>query len=445
MTSLRHRPILAAALVGTAVGALVAATWTVARPDPEAPLSAAAGTTSTEADATDAGPRATQAELDAEVAELLEFITEARGLEFEAPVEVELQGDDEFLRGVLEQMEGEGEELEGVDETLVALGLVEPGFDLREELEAAAESSVVGYYDAEADTLFVRGTQLTPFVRITLVHELVHALQDQHFGLDRFSEIEDDEANASAQALVEGDAEYVAQEFILSLPLAEQAHALGEAAGFVGAGAEIGDETDDEAAAAGPEDAETLDVLDAVLGFPYVEGPSFVAALIEEADDEDEPFDLVDDAYRRPPRSTEQILHPDRYLAGEVPLDVAAPEVSGEIVDEGNLGEFLLTYLLDPQLRDDDAFEAADGWGGDAYVTSVDGDRVTTAVRFIMDSAKDRDELLEALQEWARDHGTASVREDGRAVVLEAAATVGATAGERRGGGARWTAVRPGG
>lgn len=404
MTWFQRHPLLASCLAGLVAGVLAAGVWSWLRPDASGAEAEAAATSTTTSAAdptssTRSGPPAAEAEIDALVGDLLEFVAETRGLEPLDPVEVELQDDEVFLAGLLDDLE-EDEDLAGVGATLRALKLVPQNFDLEEELRGTLESGVVGYYDPETDLLYVRGTSLTPFVEVTLVHELVHALQDQHFGLEALLDIEDDEAFSGAQALVEGDAELVASDYLFTLSFEEQAQLLAEAESFLGPGSES---------------SGGVDVLDAVLGFPYIHGPEFVAALVE-----GQGYDRVDAAFDDPPRSTEQILHPEAYLFGEDPLEVELPDAEGEVVDDGSIGEFLLGYLLDPSGGDEDALEAAEGWGGDAYVTWRENGRIVTAVRFVMDGATDREELLDALRAWAREHGRARVAESGRDLVLEA-------------------------
>lgn len=427
MDWLNRRPLLTSSLVGVLVGVLVAAAWTVARPEPGSPVSS---TTTTWSSPHERPP--TQAELDAAVDELLAFVADERGLEARQEVDVELQSEEEFLEGLLDQLETAGEELAGLDATLQALKLVEEGFDLEKELEESAAGAVIGYYDPELDTLFVRGKRLSPFVRVTLVHELVHALQDQHFGLDAIEDIEDDEASAGARALVEGDAAYITEQYLSTLSSEDQGRLVGEAAGVLG-----------PAVFEGLGEEEVLGVLDAVLRFPYVEGPAFIAELLEKG----EGFERVDEAFEELPVSTEQILHPAKFLAGEEPIDVELPEAGGEILDDGRLGEFLLGYLLDPTLIDEEAREAAEGWGGDAYVTWRSGGRLHITVRVVMDSEKDRDEMVEALRAWAREHGSARVREDGRDLFVEASALdASVSSGSTpRGSAATWRGGRRGG
>jgi hypothetical protein len=101
--------------------------------------------------------------------------------------------------------------------------------------------------------------------------------------------------------------------------------------------------------------------------FPYLEGMDFVARLVRERG-----FSVVNAAYHFPPESSEQILHPSRYLEGDRPHQVTlelerltsqleAPATVGE------LGELGIRSLLSSHGENPEAIEAASGWGGDAY------------------------------------------------------------------------------
>ena len=104
--------------------------------------------------------------------------------------------------------------------------------------------------------------------------------------------------------------------------------------------------------------------------FPYREGPSFVFGLYSTEND----WDPVNRAFESLPASTEQVLHLDKYLAGEAPIVVELPDVAGAlgpgwaVLDEDTMGELLLSVYLETGVDRERAAEAAAGWGGDRYV-----------------------------------------------------------------------------
>src|SRR5258707_5990543 len=104
------------------------------------------------------------------------------------------------------------------------------------------------------------------------------------------------------------------------------------------------------------------------MDFPYRDGFAFVAALRR-----GNSWSRIDAAFKRPPRSTEQILHVDKYLADEKPIDVAAPTLAAlpgyAIAHETVWGELgFRTFLRAHGVAERVAVEAATGWGGDRVV-----------------------------------------------------------------------------
>ncbi len=338
-------------------------------------------------DGTPPGDGAT-ADLAAVAAELSSFVESARGLEFKQEVDVVLLDGEAFTARLLENSELDPDELELTARVLRALGLLQRDVDLRATLEDLLGVAVVGFYDPETGELVVRGAQATPGVRITLVHELTHALQDQHFELHRpHLDDADDERSQAFSGLVEGDAERVADLYRDSLSDAERKQAEREQF--------------EESAALALRAGEIPRILIEILTFPYVVGPSFVDEVVAAG--------RLDDAFTDPPATSEHLLHPERYLEGEAPVDVPPPQAAGAVIDEGVLGELGLLLMLQRAVEAEQAFRASDGWGGDWYVAWHDGDVTCVRAAIAADSATDADELHRALVAWAQDHPDAHV------------------------------------
>src|SRR2546423_2207786 len=103
--------------------------------------------------------------------------------------------------------------------TLKALGIIEPGVNLADQVKRLSTGSVTAFYDVKANDLVVRDGQLTPFMLKTIVHELVRADYDQHFELDRPNlAMPDDETGVAWDSLVEGTASRIEARFVLALP-----------------------------------------------------------------------------------------------------------------------------------------------------------------------------------------------------------------------------------
>lgn len=309
--------------------------------------------------------------------ELQAFVSRQRGLPFLREVDIQLLGGSDF-EARLGTLEGtERREVDDVGAILLAMGLLPRGTDLAAEVDRFAGQAVLGFYDAETDELVVRGEKATVLVRTTLVHELVHALEDQHFDLDRPDL--GDEAATGLQALVEGSAVRIEERYIESLSPAERrAGRRAERAQSRGIAPDL------------PE------VVQFAFGFPYAFGPGLVQALLDAGGQA-----RLDRAFARPPESSEQVLDPSRYLRGDRPVVVAVPPADRPPFDEGEIGELFLALMLQAELGDGQARTAAQGWGGDRYVAWRDGGRTCVRMRFVMDTAADEAELVQALAEWA--------------------------------------------
>ena len=320
------------------------------------------------------------------VPEITRFVEEERGLRFATPVEVRLLPDDEFQAALERAQERDLDpaELEEDEATFTALGLLPPGADLQTELDALLAAGVLGFYDPRTDELYVRGEEATPAVRATIAHELVHALQDQAFDLDRPEyEEREDELGLGFTGLVEGDAVVVQEAYTAATMTAEERRRSEEPPGDV------------------TPLLEAPPALLQLLVFPYAAGPEFVRAVQEEGGQE-----ALDALFRDPPATSEQLLHPQRFLEGEPPIPVPAPEADGEVVDAGVLGELGLALVLaggDPVPGLTSA--GAEGWAGDAYVTWRGEGETCTRATVATDTPADAAELRSALDALAEEPG----------------------------------------
>lgn len=323
-----------------------------------------------------------QAEVDALLPALQAFVELERGLPFLEPVEVEVLDDDDFLAALYEEPDDAAQPQEGRDaeQTLVALGLLDDDVDLDEAVGDSLDAGVVGFYDPADDRLVVRGQDIDPFVELVLVHELTHAVQDQHFDLHRPEVDEaDDERALAFDALVEGDASRVELAWFEAQSPARQEQ-IAEM---------FGDQL------AGPAGEAVVEDL---LGFPYYAGPEYVDALLGSGGQP-----ALDAAFTDPPTTTEQVLDPTG--AGQAAA-VARPDVEGEVVDEGVLGVLGLALLLgtDPLEVDVELV-----WDGDRYATVERDGQVCTVADVATDAPSDVAALTQALHGWSSGRPGATV------------------------------------
>jgi len=312
------------------------------------------------------------------------YVEQARGLQFRRPVAVNRLSERAF------RTREPGTLLDLADArvqtaTLRALGLVRGAAERAAE-SGARQTDVVGVYDIGTKQIYVRADLAGPYLRFVLVHELTHALQDQHFDLSR-PYGDDGDAVRAAISLVEGDAQRVAESYLETL------------------GAGDVDALQREALTRRDELFQGL-YLRSADDFPYSAGAAFVRGLLERGGQAG-----LDAAFRSYPTSTEQVLHVERYLRGDQPVAVPEPPAPGAGVERGVLGEFeLVSVLAAGGIDVTTATRAGEGWGGASYVTWLSGGRACVRVGIVMDTPADTDRLAAALRGWtALRRGAASV------------------------------------
>ena len=384
--------VAGAVVIVALLAASVAAAWTSIDESDRDPLSAPSdgsgegGPDDEDTSPTESLPPASESDLRAAVDEISAVVERERGLTFTEPVVVELAGEGDFQRRLLEDFDEGVDELRQTEALLKAFGLVEADIDLVESMRTLLGAGVVGFYDPETDELVVRGTALSPYVRTTIAHELTHALDDQHFDLDRPEyDDADDEIGFGFGAVVEGNARRVEEAYRATLSDEEQLDAAAEELAL-GTGLDLGD---------------VPPVLVELISAPYGLGERFVDELIDEGGQP-----ALDAAFDSPPRTSEQVIEPAAYRAGEAGAELPVPSVPGEVVDDGVAGQFLIQIVLAGELGDDQARAAAQGWGGDRVVAWRDGERSCVTLSAVGDDADETAELRAGFEEWAAGTGS---------------------------------------
>jgi hypothetical protein len=356
------------------------------------------------------------AKWDGRVADLADFVERKRGLDFEHPVPVRFLSESQFTK---EFQTDEGDltaqdekDLEQMAGLFRAIGLSQIDAEqLLADFDAVSTADTAAFYDQEKREIVIRGKKLDVATKVTVVHELTHALQDQRFDLDKLDARAGTSGAEALLALVEGDAVRIEDEYLTTLGQREQ------------------DEYDKsvDTAIAGSEAAVPADA-PAVLGIidlaPYSIGPTFVEAIaIQEGEK------AVDDAFRKPPTSDKQVLSPSSYLDGENPRRVRAPKLGpgerrlGKPDTFGALGLYLtLAGRLDPTV----ALPTIRSWGGDSYAQFTRGDTACIRAAFTGNDARATEQIAASLDQWV------------------AAGPSGAASLERTGGTATLTACDPG-
>jgi len=336
------------------------------------------------------------------IAEIESQVSEIRGLEKTEDVEHTLISGNDLEKIVVEDFFSDYSDEDADQDVLVlsSLGLLPKDFDLKSLYESLYTEQIAGFYDEETKEIYlVQGEDFDGSEKLTYAHEFTHVLQDQIYGLEDGLGLneeaceEDSERCAAVQALIEGDASQTEILWFQSYASRQDYFDLMD----------MFDQLVTPVLDSAPP------FMSADLYFPYVNGLEFVQYLYDQGG-----FEAVDDAYLAPPVSTEQILHPEKYLE-DFPLEVALPDLSDFLGDSWNLfdqnvmGEWYTYLILNKsfsekyQLTESQALDAAEGWGGDTYAVYLNENKDQTI--FIMDSLwdtpEDVDEFITAFDQYA--------------------------------------------
>lgn len=232
--------------------------------------------------------------------------------------------------------------------------------------------------------MVVRGAALTPFVKQTIVHELVHAHDDQWFELHRPEYDEaDTEIGFGLSATVEGNARRVEQAWLDTLTREQRAERTAEELRF-GLQADLS--------------GVPPFLIDLIMA-PYGFGQPLVDHLVERGGEE-----AVNEVIAQPPTTSEQVVIPPKLDAGEGATQVDTPRAGGEVMDEGSFGMLTVLLMLSQVVGDDSAFDAAAGWAGDRYVAWDTADGATCVrVHLQYDDVTEAMELLMAFEAYTRE------------------------------------------
>lgn len=340
-----------------------------------------------------------------------------RGLQPTAEVEPVVIDEEQLRENLEAELDAEQtpEEVKLSEDLLKTLGLIPQDASLLDITLDLLAGQVIGYYSPERDELFVvtkTGQTVGGLEKATYAHEFVHQLQDQTFDLSKVNpgEIDQSDRVLAASGLIEGDAVSAQFTWIPQHMTPEELVELLEAAND-------------------PEAMEALNNAPAYLRetsiFPYdfVGGLGFVQALIASGG-----YDAVDAAFADPPASTEQVLHPEKYLQREDPVEVRIPEDIAKRVGNGwseevrdTLGELILRiWLTENGVRRPAAERAVAGWGGDRLVMfrSPNGS-LSVGMKTTWDTAADAAEFAEAATTAARNlDGSVVYRQGSRDVLI---------------------------
>jgi len=339
------------------------------------------------------GPASSSPEFLRAADEVLTQMSQLLDLPIKEPLKKSLRSKQEIRDYLIqEEKEEKNEDQRDADaKTIEAFGLIPKGFPLDSFMLDVLTDQIAGLYDPKAKEFYIADWIPADEQRSVMAHELTHALEDQSYHIDPWikSARPNDDAELARQAVSEGSA----MAAMVDYSLREQnigVRDLPDVTLLLRSGAVEEMSKDPHLAKAPPY------IRDDLL-FPYLAGTTFSQQFLKAHSG----WSDLKILFANPPVSTQQIMHPDLYLAGVKPEKVTLPEWKGllpadwKFLEENAMGEFNLDEVLKQFLDQPRADKLAAAWRGDRYasfenqktkgillVFLVDLDSVEDAARF---------------------------------------------------------------
>lgn len=296
-----------------------------------------------------------------QVDNIVKSLSEITGWKVKRRVPSEMLSKESFRRNMESRMKDKSskEEIRTEEITLKMFGFVPQNFNLaRETLDLVSEQAAA-YYDYTKKRLFILDTTTGDMEqRLTLAHELAHALADQHHPLGKFLNkgSPDDDAETAREAVMEGQATFLGWAYLAQAEDQDLDTVLKKLS-----------QQNSENSSFPVFNKEPLYMRESLV-FPYDAGLTFQYAIYRKHG-----RDSFDELFTHPPESTQQIMHPERYLEGEKPLDPKPPALDKplakkfKMLGEGSMGEFDHNVLFRTYLPEAESIETATHWRGGNY------------------------------------------------------------------------------
>jgi hypothetical protein len=294
--------------------------------------------------------------------EVLEQVSALTKLSLRTPVKKSLRSREEIRAYVLKRMREDksADERYAAERAAVAFGLVPKDFQMEAFLVELLTEQIAGLYDPEGHEFYIADWIPLEDQRMVMAHELTHALEDQHFHLEKWLKAArpDDDAELAREAVLEGSATAAMIEYLLQ-----------------GSGRSLKDlpDVDPELLLGELGDTPTLKkappfIKDALI-FPYFSGLRFSKAFLEKSG-----WSGLASLFEHPPISTQQILHPELYregrrpVHGDLPVNPKLLRGAWKKLVDNTLGEFGWKEVLQQGLGKERAVALSSAWSGDRYV-----------------------------------------------------------------------------
>ena len=299
------------------------------------------------------------AKLCAQIPPLAEQLTKISGMPLRHPVPCDFISKEkikDFLNKRVKDV-AKPEDLRAEELTLKKFGLVPADFDLTKNTIDLLTEQAAAFYDYDRKKLFITDTTSSETQEPVLAHEIAHAIADQNYNLAKFIKggRKSDDGSTARLAVMEGQATWLMSELL--------ARKMGQSLKDSPALLAMMSGTNETGGGQFPVFDNSPLYLRLTLVFPYTKGMLFQNAVYNR--DGQKGFAEV---FLKPPVSTQQILHPDKYFSGVKPTEPALPRPDlpkgYKSLVGGSLGELEHTVLLEQYSGKALAAELAPHWRG---------------------------------------------------------------------------------
>jgi hypothetical protein len=303
----------------------------------------------------------TNADFAAAADEVLGQMSDITGLKLMSPLRKSLRTREQIRAYVIKEMDEDkdADERYAGERSAEAFGLLPKGFDLDSLMVDLLTEQIAGLYDPKTHEFYVADWIPIDDQKMVMAHELTHALEDQHFQIEKWSKAArpNDDAELAREAVLEGSAMAAMVDYLMAstgrslqdLPDINPAMLLGDMEST-------------------PTLAKAPPFLKDALIFPYLDGLTFSAAALKGAGWSNLPV-----LFTKPPVSTQQIMHPELYRAGKPAPVVTLPAMDKSIgpgwkkLEDNIMGEFGWKEVLKQFLGENKATPLSAAWDGDRY------------------------------------------------------------------------------
>ena len=329
--------------------------------------------------------------------DLMVTVSKIRGLNFKHQITKKVTNQNEVRSIMLKELQNPENmaKLDGEGKMLIKLGLLPENFDYRKFLVDLYVEQIAGFYVPENKIIYIADWMSMDMQPSILSHELTHALQDQYFDLTKVlkPDYNRSDMNMAKTSVVEGEATMVMLEYMIK----DYGFNIYELPNFSMV------QFQDMMPYSSSTEAKLLATAPAVISdtmtFPYLYGTDFIMSFVKKYG-----WKQVASIYAAMPQSSEQIMHPEKYMSAgkDCPVKIELNNIENALgsgwkkINTDVLGEYVYYILLRELSGKNTATIASSGWGGDQIQCFQNGSSVMVIMMTLWDTEKDGHEFFDA-------------------------------------------------